>query len=198
MSNELSKAIKKKTDAQFRTMGEDRTPSVSEGAGGSVVILDPGQYQIPYVAGKNVHIGTSGNNKVINALMNILAGQNIEVSEPGEDGSVTISSNIGGKAIDLSGLADGYVLKYDLAADKFILGEAAGISEAANGIPAGGTTGQILSKINSTDYNTEWVDNPSAFSVAVAGGYSGDEEDFETDLASIEGLAAAIAAIVGV
>jgi hypothetical protein len=69
--------------------------------------------------------------------------------------------------------------------------------EAENGIPAGGAAGQILSKVNSTDYNTEWVDNPSAFSVAVAGGYSGDEEDFETDLASIEGLAAAIAAIVG-
>lgn len=94
MSNELSKAIKRKTDAQFRTMGEDRTPSVSEGAGGSVIILDPGQYQIPYVAGKNVTIGTSGNNKVINAVMNVLAGQNITVGEPDPDtGAVTISSS---------------------------------------------------------------------------------------------------------
>ena len=240
MSNELSKAIKKKTDAQFRTMGEDRAPSISESAGGDVIIVDPGQYTIPYVAGKNIHIGTSGNSKVINALMNVLAGENISVTGPDENGAVTIKSSIGGKAIDLSGLADGYVLKYDLASDKFVLGEVGeggGISEvpqatettlggikaaertsesaevkidpatgklfvpapdeAANGIPAGGTTGQILRKINSTDYNTEWVDNPSAFSVAVAGGYSGNEENFETDLASIEGLAAAIAAIVG-
>lgn len=29
------------------------------------------------------------------------------------------------------------------------------------GVPTGGTTGQVLSKINSTDYNTEWV-TPSA------------------------------------
>jgi hypothetical protein len=27
------------------------------------------------------------------------------------------------------------------------------------GIPAGGTTGQILAKVNSTNYNTEWIDN---------------------------------------
>lgn len=198
MSNELSKAIKRKTDAQFRTMGEDRTPSISEGAGGSVIIVDPGQYTIPYVAGKNIHIGNSGNSKVINALMNILAGQNIEVSEPDEDGAVTISSTIGGKAIDLSGLADGYVLKYDLAADKFVLGEGGGISEipqatetdtggikaaerttessevkidpatgklyanapgeALNGLPAGGSAGQVLSKVDGTDYNAEWID----------------------------------------
>ena len=69
--------------------------------------------------------------------------------------------------------------------------------EAENGIPAGGIAGQILAKVDGVDYNAQWIDNPSAFSVAVAGGYSGDEEDFETDLASIEGLAAAIAAIVG-
>lgn len=28
-------------------------------------------------------------------------------------------------------------------------------------VPAGGTTGQILSKINNIDYNTQWVDRPS-------------------------------------
>jgi hypothetical protein len=27
------------------------------------------------------------------------------------------------------------------------------------GLPTGGTTGQILAKINATDYNTEWIDN---------------------------------------
>ena len=29
------------------------------------------------------------------------------------------------------------------------------------GLPAGGNTGQVLSKIDSTDYNTEWIDPPS-------------------------------------
>lgn len=28
-------------------------------------------------------------------------------------------------------------------------------------VPAGGTTGQILSKVNGTDYNTQWVDAPT-------------------------------------
>lgn len=31
--------------------------------------------------------------------------------------------------------------------------------DGSNNIPAGGTTGQILAKINSTDYNVEWIDN---------------------------------------
>jgi hypothetical protein len=29
---------------------------------------------------------------------------------------------------------------------------------AGQGVPVGGTAGQVLSKINSTDYNTQWVD----------------------------------------
>jgi hypothetical protein len=30
---------------------------------------------------------------------------------------------------------------------------------ASNGLPVGGTTGQILAKIDATDYNTEWIEN---------------------------------------
>ncbi len=32
---------------------------------------------------------------------------------------------------------------------------------AQNGLPAGGTAGQILSKIDGTDYNSQWIDAPS-------------------------------------
>lgn len=32
---------------------------------------------------------------------------------------------------------------------------------AGQGVPTGGTVGQILSKIDGTDYNTQWVDPPS-------------------------------------
>lgn len=284
MSNELSRAIKRKTDAQLRTMGEDRSSRVSESASGNTIILNPSQIQVAYSPGKNIDFDGADGAKIINAIMNIAPGTNIEVSEPDlETGEVTISATIGGKEIDLTGLMDGYVLKYDSVSDSFIVGEGGGgglvevpqatettlggvkakarttenaevtidgatgklyapesggsytlpqadattlggikakaktsetmevaiesatgklfvpaPDEAANGIPAGGTSGQILSKVDGTDYSAQWVDNPSAFSVAVAGGYSGDEEDFETDLASIEGLAAAIAAIVGV
>ena len=30
-----------------------------------------------------------------------------------------------------------------------------------SGVPTGGTAGQLLSKINSTDYNTQWVNAPA-------------------------------------
>lgn len=35
------------------------------------------------------------------------------------------------------------------------------------GVPAGGTTGQMLAKVDGTDYNTEWVDAPSGGSTAM-------------------------------
>lgn len=66
----------------------------------------------------------------------------------------------------------GKVLQVNDDADAFIMGEA-GIGPAGPtgpagpagadgadgvGVPPGGTTGQVLAKINGTDYNTEWVD----------------------------------------
>lgn len=35
------------------------------------------------------------------------------------------------------------------------------------GIPAGGTTGQILAKVSDTSYDTEWIDPPSGGSVVL-------------------------------
>ena len=32
---------------------------------------------------------------------------------------------------------------------------------SGQGVPAGGTAGQVLSKVDDTDYNTEWIDAPS-------------------------------------
>ena len=49
-------------------------------------------------------------------------------------------------------------VKIDTASGK-LYAPAAG--EAANGVVAGGTTGQIYAKIDGTDYNAEWVDAPS-------------------------------------
>lgn len=36
------------------------------------------------------------------------------------------------------------------------------------GVPAGGTAGQVLAKINATDYNTEWISLPSDVEVSVS------------------------------
>ncbi len=37
-------------------------------------------------------------------------------------------------------------------------GSTGSTGSAGTGVPAGGTTGQVLAKINGTDYNTQWVD----------------------------------------
>jgi hypothetical protein len=35
------------------------------------------------------------------------------------------------------------------------------------GVPVGGTTGQVLAKIDSTNYNTQWVTPPSSIVAAL-------------------------------
>lgn len=47
---------------------------------------------------------------------------------------------------------------------KYLLQNASGGGSAANGLPTGGTTGQVLSKKSNDDYDTEWS-TPSAGSV---------------------------------
>ena len=49
---------------------------------------------------------------------------------------------------------------------------AAGVAE--QGVPTGGATGQVLAKVNGTDYNTQWIDQSGgAGTVAVANGGTG-------------------------
>lgn len=130
MSNDLSKAIKQKTDAQLRLLEQQATPVVRESSGGSIFIADPNEYSQSLLAGKNITITTAGNTKTINAVMNLLAGSNITISEPDEDGQVTISGTVTdgtilGKTVDIASFSgkDGYVLAYDETSDKFILAE---------------------------------------------------------------------------
>lgn len=64
------------------------------------------------------------------------------------------------------------------------------------GVPAGGATGQVLAKSSGTDFDTAWIDAPSgsggagasAYEVAVANGFVGDEAAW---LASLVGPAGA-------
>jgi hypothetical protein len=53
-------------------------------------------------------------------------------------------------------VADNGVLKFRTGAE--ILSDIGGAS-SASGLPIGGTAGQILAKIDATNYNTEWIDN---------------------------------------
>jgi len=199
MANELAKMMKNKRDAEQRLQGQTQKPVVIENTDGSYYAPEQADYTASLAAGKNISIITSGNIKTIAAIMNLIAGSNISVSAPDANGAVTISGTIGGKAIDLKGLADGYVLTYDLPSDKFIMSEvAASIPQATetvlggikakakttessevaidgatgklyapapdaatNGLPQGGIAGQVLSKIDGTDYNSQWIDAPS-------------------------------------
>jgi hypothetical protein len=42
---------------------------------------------------------------------------------------------------------------------------------AGAGVPPGGTTAQLLAKINATDYNTEWVTPPDLTTQSIDAGY---------------------------
>ena len=67
--------------------------------------------------------------------------------------------------INLNGLEDGNVLIFNEATRKFIVSTISDGVDGADGadgadgvgVPVGGTTGQVLAKIDGTDYNTEWV-----------------------------------------
>lgn len=135
LDNELSKALKQKIDAQLRMREMDKAPSIFEGASGSVIVLDPSQYQIPLVAGENVHIGSSGGAKVVNAIVPIkliIAGDGIEILEDVDDDSILTISAVDTDALSISGIPidivetlgkNTFVLTYDEINNKFILSE---------------------------------------------------------------------------
>ena len=61
--------------------------------------------------------------------------------------------------VKITSVSDGQVLKYDSAQSLWVNGTDVGV-------PAGGTSGQFLQKIDGTDYNTDWVMvNLSAYAV---------------------------------
>lgn len=58
----------------------------------------------------------------------------------------------------------------DLTDTTSLLGQGGGAP--GQGVPTGGTTGQILAKVDGSDYNTEWVDLPSTTSDRLVNGSS--------------------------
>jgi hypothetical protein len=46
-----------------------------------------------------------------------------------------------------------------------VKGDTGATGAAGQGVPTGGTAGQVLAKINGTNYNTEWIDPPDEFAV---------------------------------
>lgn len=55
--------------------------------------------------------------------------------------------------------------KWMLVAEK---GDTGSTGSAGQGVPTGGTTGQILAKASNTNFDTEWVDNTGGLGVSEA------------------------------
>ena len=65
-----------------------------------------------------------------------------------------------------------------------LVGPAGADGDDGTGIPTGGTTGQILAKIDGTDYNTQWIASPAAtnsFATIAIAGQSSVVADSATD-----------------
>lgn len=60
------------------------------------------------------------------------------------------------------------------------------------GVPTGGTTGQILSKINGTNYNTQWIDAPTGGGVATISSAGGDVSLVSNTNGILKGLSAGV------
>lgn len=68
---------------------------------------------------------------------------------------------------------------------------------AGQGVPAGGTANQILSKINGTDYNTQWITSPYADKTPTVGTSLATTGTNNLDLAALNDTFQSIAALTG-
>lgn len=80
------------------------------------------------------------------------------------------SSPVNGDLWFSSNDGSAYVYYVDANSSQWVeIGLDSVIGPTGPGVPAGGTAGQVLSKINSTDYNTQWVNQSG-------GGAAGDSD----------------------
>ena len=122
------------------------------------------------------------------------------------DGSITVppeaTDKSGSGRIVFTGVSNGIQriscdLEYFVVAHSAINGVQSGgtapswFEQAATRfMPAGGTAGQVLTKLTNTDFDAEWqdskggADGKSAYSYAVDGGYTGTEAEFAAKLAA--------------
>lgn len=80
------------------------------------------------------------------------------------EGTAAVWGNITGTLSNQTDLQNALNAKFDDPTgtiSQYIRGDGsiANFPSIAGGLPTGGTAGQILSKIDSTDYNAEWIDN---------------------------------------
>lgn len=86
------------------------------------------------------------------------------------DGTVTFSTPPVGSGAGLTNLDPAHIAAG--TAGISITGNAATATTAGNGLPTGGTAGQVLTKVDGTDFNTQWIAAPGGG--AAPGGSAGD------------------------
>jgi len=65
------------------------------------------------------------------------------------------------------------------------------------GVPNGGATGEVLSKIDGTDFNTQWVANGATVSWGAILGTLSNQTDLQAELTRIEETAVSMAIALG-
>ena len=106
--------------------------------------------------------------------------------DPGVTPSITATATVDGTTgtpsvkVTKSGTAEAPAFNFAFTGIKGTDGESI-IGPAGPGVPAGGVAGQVLTKVDGTDYNTEWKD-PSGESVSIGNSIQGycEYESFET------------------
>lgn len=162
----LSKELKKKRDAEARLNKQSPEPTFSSNGTTETYIDISGlalksEIKDEIVELNDVDITLTGN-----------AGKFLKVNATGTG----IDLGTGGGADDFLDLTDtpsaytgegGKIVAVKATADGL---EFVSAPAATNGIPTGGTAGQIIEKVDGTDYNVQWTDAPAASNGLPTGG----------------------------
>lgn len=161
----IAKILKQKRDAEERLRQNDTVPKIKETVSGETYYSTPTNAQAELVEGKNINISVNLNKWTIEAVMNLLEGENITITGPDENGALTIDATMPqATETELGGIkakaktTETSEIAIDETTGK-LYGPAS--NEAANGLPAGGTTDQLLAKNSNEDYDGKWINAPS-------------------------------------
>ena len=94
-------------------------------------------------AGTNGTNGTDGTNGTNGAAATIAVG--------------TVSTGVAGSSVTFTNSGTTSAAVFDVSIPRGDTGATGGTGPAGQGVPTGGTAGQVLAKIDSTNYNTQWV-----------------------------------------
>ena len=170
----IAETVKKQTDRILRQRALNQTEGVvvsgvSSGTGAPAPTVNNPQVDLAAHKASTDHDGRYYTESEIDGMLTFVSLSDTPAAYTGE----------GGKII---------AVKSDVSGLEFVSAPA-----AANGVPAGGTTNQLLAKDGATDYVVKWMDAPAAANGLPAGGTAGqvlekiDSTDYNTQWATPSG-----------